>query len=190
MKSKQRWVAALIILGLAGWRLHDHASGDNESAVEKAERDSLQGLKGVFVVLEEIKPDGESAERDGLSRLQIKTDIELRLRKAGIRVLNADEFSREPGKPYLYVNLGLFRIDDDQYVFTLHVDLLQDVRLNRNPAILCLGSRTWTSPSSFGRVGIKRLNACRESVIDRVDQFANAFLAANPPQDATQATKP
>ena len=54
------------------------------------ERETLKGLSGVnvFVNLTEDRP---SLESDGLTKSQIQTDIEIRLRKAGIRVLTLEE---------------------------------------------------------------------------------------------------
>jgi hypothetical protein len=48
------------------------------------ERATLKGVPTVDVVIEKIDSD---AERDGLSRSQIQTDVELRLRQAGITVV-------------------------------------------------------------------------------------------------------
>ena len=47
------------------------------------QRDSLQGLRGVEVVIESLRPD---AQADGLSQEAIRTAVELILRSKGIRV--------------------------------------------------------------------------------------------------------
>ncbi len=52
---------------------------DDESA-----RKTLAGLTRIYVVVEHI-PD--EAQRDGLDTTQIRTDVELKLRQAGITVL-------------------------------------------------------------------------------------------------------
>jgi hypothetical protein len=48
------------------------------------QRESLRGLQGVEVVVEDIKPD---AQMDGLSQESIRATVELILRSKGIRVL-------------------------------------------------------------------------------------------------------
>ncbi len=50
---------------------------------------SLSGLKALEVLIEKLDPD---IERDGLSREQLRTDIELRLRRAGIRLADDTPF--------------------------------------------------------------------------------------------------
>ena len=71
-----RLILVLLLLASTG------AQGlDNENT-----RATLRGLNGVQVVVEDMmKPD---IERDGLTRQQLQTDVELRLRKAGISGLD------------------------------------------------------------------------------------------------------
>ena len=45
---------------------------------------SLKGIKGLRVTVETLNP---SIEADGLREYQIRTDVELKLRLAGIKVL-------------------------------------------------------------------------------------------------------
>jgi hypothetical protein len=71
------------------------AAGDSDE-----ERQTLVGLKGVRVVVENINPN---AEKDGLSLVLLQTDVELKLRQAGIPVLTGEETFRAPGSPFLYL---------------------------------------------------------------------------------------
>ena len=70
----------------------------------EATRATLQGLKGVHVVVEDLDPD---VERDGLTQKQFRTDVELRLRKGGIRVLTREQRRTTPGHPYLVAGATL-----------------------------------------------------------------------------------
>lgn len=78
-------VAFLAIVGWANGVL----SQDSEDP-----RQSLKGLQGIGVVISPIDPD---FERDGLSKDQIQTDVELQLRKVGIKVLTKDEMGKTQG---------------------------------------------------------------------------------------------
>src|SRR5438874_1872074 len=60
--------------------------------------DVLKGLKGVYVLVEGIAQD---ATQDGLRTIDLRTDTELKLRTAGIRVLSHDEVRKESGRPTL-----------------------------------------------------------------------------------------
>ena len=63
-------------------------------------RKSLEGISGFGVIVEEISAD---LEANGLTRSLIASDVEVRLRRQGLRVLDEEGLSREPGGPYLHV---------------------------------------------------------------------------------------
>lgn len=54
-------------------------------------KESLKGLKGVNVLVDNLKPD---IEKDGLKTSSIQTDVELKLRMAGIKVLTFEEWEK------------------------------------------------------------------------------------------------
>jgi hypothetical protein len=60
-------------------------AGDLHATDGKSERDTLRNVTGVHVLIEELDPTTVQA---GLSKEQIQTDVELRLRMAGIQVLD------------------------------------------------------------------------------------------------------
>ena len=70
-------------------------------------RNTLRGLSGVYVMPE--NPLEEDAIRGGLSQDNIRTEVELKLRLAGIRVLSKEEWEQELGRPYLYVRLNVLK---------------------------------------------------------------------------------
>jgi hypothetical protein len=63
-------------------------------------RKTLKGLTTLDVVIEELTPE---AERDGVTKSQLQTDVELRLREAGLRVVS-------DGAASLYVNVSPLRL--------------------------------------------------------------------------------
>jgi len=138
------------------------------------EKEALVGLKGVKVTIEQMNPQ---AERLGLTRDQIKTDVELRLRKAGIRVLTNGEWLKVSRKTALYVNLYTFFHHDLPIVaFSIDVRLMELVTL-------AMGFRTVGSVWSIGGVGcsgIDHIAKLQENLGDAVDKFINDYLAANP----------
>lgn len=134
----------------------------------------LVGLKGVGVLVENIRPD---AERLGLTRDQITTDVELRLRKAGIRVLSREERYKTPGMSYLYVNVNTaINLNALICAYSVSVELKEWVKLAngfKTPACI------WIT-GSVGLTATDRLNKIRDSVGDKIDIFINDYLAANP----------
>jgi hypothetical protein len=78
----------------------------------------------------------------GLTANQLRTDTELRLRKAGIPI---DEESTMTS--YLYVRVtGLKVLEYPAYAFSIEVDLRQPIQLQRNAGIKTIGV-TWTDGS-------------------------------------------
>jgi|SoiMethySBSTD1v2_1073268.scaffolds.fasta_scaffold3308556_1 hypothetical protein len=75
--------AGIVLVALLGLLVPPSWADDSQSA-----RNSLRGLLGVEVIVEDLKPEVERAE---LSRTQLQTDVELRLRQSGIRVLTEEE---------------------------------------------------------------------------------------------------
>jgi len=164
MVKKLALTCTIILFGAAG-----------TFAQKMGQEDSLRGLSGVSVLIAEINSD---AERDGLIRGQLQTDIELRLRKAGIRVLPNTE-ADVPLLPQLYVKVrALKRREFNLYAFSINVQVNDFVDLRRKPARSAVVT-VWDADTA-GSVGSDNLRVVRETVGDLVDRFINDYLAQNP----------
>lgn len=163
--------AFLVTVLSCSWLISGSVSAQNH------QKETLRGLKGVHVLIETIARD---AQRDGLTRSSLQTDVELKLRTAGIRVVTSEERFEEPGWPSLYVNVNaLASSTGNSYAYSIRVGLDQEVSLWRKPTIRATAT-TWIS-ASVGIVGVNRMRAAvRESVSDQVDEFLNNYLAVNP----------
>src|SRR2546422_666897 len=104
------------------------------TAADEIGRESLKGLRAVHVVIERMSPE---AERDGLPRDTIQTDVELKLRQAGITVSSKSE---PPAFAYIYVNVNTLKAQGPPtsglYAYCVHVELVQGVTLARNAKAL------------------------------------------------------
>ena len=78
------------------------------------EKQSLAGVSGLYVTVEDIN---DTAKADGLSAEQLKTDVERRLRLAGIKV--GYGFS-----PFLYVQIAYIK-NARNYAFNINVEFQQ-----------------------------------------------------------------
>jgi len=137
-------------------------------------QDTLRGLNGMMVFVEEI--DAE-VENHGLTRSLLKTEVESRLRHAAIPVLTVEEAFNAPGKPYLYLNLTAHNTGIDLYSYSIRIEFSQDVLLIREPTIRT-SATTW-SANVVGIVGARNLSAVTEDVDDLTDKFIHAYHAAN-----------
>ena len=146
-------------------------------ALPPDQRESLRGLQGVEVVVEDIKPE---AQMDGLSQSAIRAAVELILRSRGIRVLTQSERSETPSKAYLYVHLGTDKHSSGQYSFNARVELHQAVSPVHRPQHIVLAP-TWSTPDTFRTVGEQNWRLwILNSIEPLVREFVDDFRAVNP----------
>jgi hypothetical protein len=119
------------------------------------------------------------AEVQGVSLKQIQTDVELRLRKSGIRVLPFSGVSRLEGQPFLWISVLALKNPLGVSVYSVNVELWQDVRLKRNPAI-SVSAATYVVEPRLVVVDSRNIKQLREDLSDCVDTFINDYLAMNP----------
>jgi len=215
MKAKKYWIlagtlgiCAGTLLGAKPWADEAAKSSVRNTSqpytVADKEADTLVGLQGVFVLLEELPPE---VSRYGLTKQALQNDIELRLRRNGIRVLSEQEMSATPGYPNLYVNvnIGIFRPTPEQLdlvereypIFkemnvggtkieemglasvAIDVQLTQAVLLVRDVNVVDPSAITWQS-SGVVSCPVSKLKDVREIIEDYVGMFINDYLSANP----------
>jgi hypothetical protein len=137
----------------------------------KSDRETLKNLKGVHVHVQDLNQDIEQA---GLSKNQIRTDVELKLRLAGIKVLTLLEHYEGKGAPYLHIYLDSHKTEKGEFVYSLSFGIIQEVRLVRNNTIT--DAITW----SISGVGYNNIEGIRAHIKDRADKFINDYLSVNP----------
>jgi len=178
MKAKKYWIlAGIVILVCAGGLL---AASKLKDVVEQ--RDVLVGLQGVCVRVETLI--NEAKDVGSMNELT-QTDIELKLRRAGIKVLSREEQLAAKWTPCLYINVNTLKWKDGGIIgFSIAVSLNERVFLERDPNILTI-AETWSVNNVRG-AGSDNRKGVRESVKDLVDKFINDYLAANPKDEQKQ----
>jgi hypothetical protein len=141
-------------------------------------RKSLKGITGFYVSIENLDP---AIEKEGLTTNQIRADVERRLRAAGINVLTKEQASQAAGRPLLRIDLMIGN-RQGLYPYALDIGAHQRVRLERDPAAI-VHATTW----SVGSAGIANLSTIQSTVMDRIDEFINAWLSVNSRQRAAPA---
>ena len=135
-----------------------------------ARRATLTGISSVYVFIEDLQPE---AEQDGLTTSQLQTDVESRLRQAGITVA-------PPFEGYLYVRVNAMRQPSGSYAVAVNVEFRQLVTLMRDPTLTTFAG-TWNA-DTVATVGASRVRDVRAYVAELVDQFIAAYLEQNPKQ--------
>jgi len=137
-------------------------------------RETLRGLPGVMVVIEDVKEDAQSS---GLDATDLQTDAERGLSSAGIRVLEVEEWRETPGRPWLYVSVNTLR-HLGGYFFAIDVQLRQEVTLPGRPALIT-SAPTWEL-GSIGFVMADNLaSQMRQSVQTHLQNFIEDCRAVN-----------
>ncbi len=141
----------------------------------KAARQSLKGLTAMSVDVEYAKPKKDI----GIDPAKIATNVEGKLKAAGIKVLTRDEALKAPGAPHLIVNLDAVEGKDGTVSFGLTLAVAQGCTLARDPNVKVPSCECW----SRGKVG--RANSGVPAFIDgqiasEVDNFVAAYTDVNP----------
>ena len=139
------------------------------------ERRSLSGISGVDVVVEQLDP---TALADGLTTDQLKTEAQLKLGAAGIKVSTRYESYLDIEVIYLTVNDKSENLNLG-FVASIMVSLKQLANLARHKEI-STWARTWQRKGLiYGPPGQGR-EAVKNGVGNLVSQFIGDYLPANP----------
>lgn len=166
MRHAAAMAAAMLLGAGANGPAQSPAQGPAQS---NAEREYLQDLREVNVLVEELPPEVEAA---GLTRDGIEAAVEERLRERRVPIGG----SRLAGD--LYVRIGTHRGSTGLYAYFARVSLQQLVIIegNRQRAFV----DTWDL-ESLGMVGEGNLPQVEQVVLQIVDVFIEDYFAVNDP---------
>jgi len=137
----------------------------------------LRGLERIEVVVEQLDPE---VEKDGLIETQLKTDVELKLRLAGIKVISFEEFQKTPASAAsLILNISIIKTSRSWYAFYAELNLMESaITLRHFQTLKYFGMVSWESKGFIGYT--PDLSTVRNVAKDLVDEFVTAYLAVNP----------
>jgi len=153
----------------------------NSSVVVLAQKDNefsratLRGIKSIYVNASNI--ENKKLIENGITGQQIITDIELRLRMAGINVIETLNEQTTDGATNIHLEIIILEQSDNIYVYSLSLEFRQLVTPVRNGKIVVMGT-TWKNDLT-GYIGIQNISKIRDNIKDLVDSFINAYLAVN-----------
>ena len=151
------------------------------------ERESLRGVRGISVLVDEIKPE---LQRRGLTRQRIQTDVETSLRKAGIHVFDPYDVvlttPRPTVRPNVYISISSHSRSryPGLYAISVEVEFLQEAVLARpfkgqsGPGNTP-GVTTWRS-GFVALMDESDFPELLQHINDDVNKFINDYLAVNP----------
>jgi len=131
--------------------------------------ETLKGIPSLQVFVEGVSPEDKP---HGLTRDRLHSDVERRLRKAGIAVSAG-------ATQYLYVNVNTLQSRQRLYSYSVVVMLRQAAYLVRDPLIMAPAAITWWKGTD-GITAEANLQSVRDAVADLVDKFIHAYREQNP----------
>ena len=140
---------------------------------------SLKGLKAVYV---SVQYDAPPQPQYGLAKDDLRSEVELTLKVNGIRTLNRRQWKSAAGKPFLFVHIVGNTLNPNQkeasYFYTLNVELIQQVGLQRKPDVRCEGV-TWSEATTIV-LPYDKLRTIAVQLQDLAADFSRAVEEANP----------
>lgn len=139
---------------------------------------NLVAVKGIHVVIENLHDDAKSA---GLTREQLQTDVELKLRHAGIKINSFDEMSESYDKTKIYVTINTFSSDDSPgIIYHVSVRFRQLVLILRSPHHGMVCGTTWSAAEMCLVAKSKFPETARQVAKEQMDEFIKDYFKANP----------
>jgi hypothetical protein len=161
-------VAVLVLLVVSVVRVHAFDA--------EVSRETLKGLTGFYVVIEELNPNIAKyveVQKIRISTQQLKSHVENRLQKAGIRSLSWDEMIKTQGSPVLYVCVNTHEYEKFWYAYDIRVEVRQLVTLVSQPGKTISGE-TW-SVNMTGIMNIGQIQTLYDNLGVLLDRFIGAY---------------
>ena len=139
---------------------------------------SLKGLKAVHV---SVRYNAPPEKPYGLSEADLRSEVELTLNANGIRTRKEREWKGAGGQPYLFVHVVGNTLDahmkDTTFFYTVTLELIQHVSLDRGPRLRCDGI-TWSEGTTVV-LPHDKLRTIAEQLGSLTSDFSLAVQKAN-----------
>jgi hypothetical protein len=145
-------------------------------------RDTLRGLPGVEVLLEETPPELPHKE---LAREELWRAVAQRLRDGGVTLYESQGANPSSAKPYVYVQLTALPLTGSVQAVSIQVHLRQTVRSSVTESNI-VNAMTWDA-HTVAAVGPKDGAELRDLVLEMVGRFVEDWRAVNGGQTPQKA---
>lgn len=137
-------------------------------------KESLRGLTGVYVY---VLPVGKEIEAGGLSRIQIQKAVQKQLSDAAITLYNEPQSAE--GSANLAITIDTVKYSQGAFLYTVEVELLQEVHLARRADPEPFAAQTWAA-KAMGITGANRMDLILEPLKAKLGDFIADYLVVNP----------
>jgi hypothetical protein len=177
-----RLIAGVLLLIGSSLIALSYSGKENLASVEAGilsqsapEKESLKQLRGVSVVVEQVKPNVQHI----ITSEQARAIIEARLRANNVPILSEDEAFMTTAAGHLYLKLKILKTGStNAYSYSWQLQLLQRVRLDRDPSFRMLAP-TWNRDDMGFAPGAAASSDLKQGIRDLVDRFCMDYQANN-----------
>lgn len=140
-------------------------------------RSTLKNVENFGIIITETYYPKRGGER---TSSKYQTEIELKLRMAGIKILSKGEWESGGNTPFLNIKHKTMQVEIGyDVIYFISLEFIQPACLERNSEI-CVPVITWSS-GRWGYVIEDQLNERTRGVLfGLIDTFVNSYLAENP----------
>jgi hypothetical protein len=135
-------------------------------------RDTLRGLPGLEVVVEELPPE---LRRAGLAADAVRGEVERRLAASGVILYRTQQQNASPAKAYLYLHLNALELPGGAMAVAVQLQLRQTVRSMVTTSNI-VNAMTWDSHNVFALTG-RDAAPLTGALLEMVDGFAADWRA-------------
>lgn len=165
MRTASAFLLVALLLGLAGL-------APARAADSPHDRSTLLGLTAVFVDVQQLEP---AALLAGLAPADMKTELETKLRLAGLRIIAGPQDDVPPQeRGVLQVNVSVVPVPKQEgvYAWSVYLAMLQGAVLIRDMQTVIATPTWWVAKTGVGDV--KQIKA---GITEAADKFVTAWRA-------------
>ncbi|MFZ0034163.1 MAG: hypothetical protein WAK60_04130 [Sedimentisphaerales bacterium] len=185
MKTKKYCLGIAIVIGiLCGPVLSEVElpSPEDKPILLGQPAPALGGVRQLYIVI--LPPDAEP-NKDGLVWKDLEAAVGGKISQAGIKIAEAiqrEHILRSLVIPELRININMLKIvESQQYVFHIETSLAKKVYLTKDSS-QSIKADLWGTEPTMQAVSVQSMPAAvTGAVLEQVEAFVNAYLAANPP---------
>jgi hypothetical protein len=143
---------------------------------------TLTGIRQLYIVI--LPPDAEP-NKDGLNWKNLEAAVESKISQSGIKIAQAiqhEHILRSLDIPELRIDINMLKLEEPvQYIFHIETSLAKKVYLTKD-ASRRVKVDLWKTEPAMQAVSVQSMPAAVTSaVLEQVEAFIHAYLAANPP---------
>jgi hypothetical protein len=182
MKTKKYYLGLAVVIGILCVPVFGEVELVPPGTLLGQPDPALAGVRQLYIVI--LPPDAEP-NKDGLNWKNLEAAVESKISETGIKIAQAiqrEHILRSLAIPELRININMLKIEEpQQYIFHIETSLAKKVYLTKD------GSRyikadLWETEPIMQAVSAEGMPAAvTGAVLEQVEAFIHAYLAANPP---------